>query len=519
MLRTDKGTIDFTGAMLCLGNVFLYFLCRNLLTGDNIKYFLFIFISSVFAQLIFAYCRQYGGFNSYLNFRGNFFNSGLFAGYLAMGIVAVAGSISLFPAASGPQRCWKWVYLLVPALAIPMLVALFYSQSRAALLALAAGILFLLKDRLISLYKKMPNRFARWLSWSMALLLLVGVMAYLYSLRPDSANGRLLIWQAGWNMFCRCPFLGWGFDGFRRNYMFFQEKLLAESESTRFINLASDNGFAFNEFLKLGVEQGLTGVVAVLFILGLLFRRSRMVTYCPERLALKSILLSLLVFGCFSYPSEAVPFQVVMVAGIAGLACISGTKSFFVCTLGAKAARVLGLCLLLGGSVTGVHVWKLARTAAGYQNLIARFSGKDEEFARLRSMYPLLNTTIDYLAFYGEEANNYGRPEEALEIFQQLGKCFPTAFQQRELGKAWEAMGDFEAAERAYLRANGMMPLLIGPHYLLARLYELGHRYEKACVQSRFVLEMKPIVYTPEVYYMKKEMKHKLHVWKSINEP
>ncbi len=80
-------------------------------------------------------------------------------------------------------------------------------------------------------------------------------------------------------------------------------------------------------------------------------------------------------------------------------------------------------------------------------------------------------------------------------------------------------MGDFEAAERAYLRANGMMPLLIGPHYLLARLYERGHRYEKACVQARLVMEKKPKVYTPEVYYMKKEMKHKLHVWKSINEP
>lgn len=117
MLRTETDTLDFTASMLFTGDVFIYFLGRNILKGARTQYFILIIIISAFSQLFFAYCFQHGGFNSYLHFRGNFFNSGLFAGYLSGGIVAIMGGWPLFLVQAGSLRnkIWSGVVLLTLA--------------------------------------------------------------------------------------------------------------------------------------------------------------------------------------------------------------------------------------------------------------------------------------------------------------------------------------------------------------------------------------------------------------------
>lgn len=514
MLRTETGTLDFTASMLFIGNVFIYFLARNILKRARIQYFILIIIISAFSQLFFAYCFQHGGFNSYLHFRGNFFNSGLFAGYLSVGIIAIMGGWPLFPVQAGSLRNKIWSGVVLLPLAVLMLIAVFYVQSRAAWLALGAGILYLLQDRLKIAFKKVQQKGLRLLGGMLSLLLVVCLMIYLYSLKPDSANGRLLIWQAGLNLFSERPLLGWGFDGFRRNYMYFQEKILQQGAPVSYESLASDNAFAFNEFLKIGTEQGVIGLAVFLILIGLLFAVRYNITCRREVLLLKAIVLVILVFGCFSYPSEAVPFHVLTVGSVAGLAGMVRKQYIVVGLLYRKIVCCVFVVLILAGGYVSFHTWHLTCVANEYQKILKKFSGQDEEFFQLRALYPRLRTTIDYLAFYGEEANSYGRQKEAAEVLCQLGRCYPTAFQQKELGKALESLGDYQGAELALLHASGMVPALIGPHYLLAGLYERMHRYADARVQANIVLDKKTKVYTPEIYYMRKEMKQKLDAWK-----
>ena len=62
------------------------------------------------------------------------------------------------------------------------------------------------------------------------------------------------------------PILGYGFDGFRKNYMNYQAAYLQEKQLPETINnLADDNHHAFNEFLRIIIEQGIIGVI-ILFI-------------------------------------------------------------------------------------------------------------------------------------------------------------------------------------------------------------------------------------------------------------
>jgi O-antigen ligase len=60
------------------------------------------------------------------------------------------------------------------------------------------------------------SRFSKKLKLGIAGLLLLGVVAGLYSIKKDSADGRILIWQCSGQMVMDKPLLGHGIGGFQR---------------------------------------------------------------------------------------------------------------------------------------------------------------------------------------------------------------------------------------------------------------------------------------------------------------
>ncbi len=88
-----------------------------------------------------------------------------------------------------------------------------------------------------------------------------------------------------------------------------------------------------------------------------------------------------------------------------------------------------------------------------------------------------------------------------------MEKYLPSSYQQIQKGIALETLGRIPEARVAWLLAGKMVPALIRPHYLLAKSYNASGEREQAIRHARIVLTKEIKVYTPEVYYMKQEMK------------
>ena len=77
-----------------------------------------------------------------------------------------------------------------------------------------------------------------------------------------------------------------------------------------------------------------------------------------------------------------------------------------------------------------------------------------------------------------------------------------------KLGKNYQALKQYDRAEKAYVQAAHMIPHRIYPLYLLALLYREMGDMEKARDMARQVIDQEPKVWSPAVEEMKKtEMK------------
>lgn len=505
MCNTPELVSDILNQTMYLGGFMFYIFFRERGSKLGIWLFLYMIIFTALLQILFSYLLQRNNFYSVLQFKGTFPNSAFLGEYLTIGIIALLACVFYFNQAG--RRIWRYVLILVLLIFICILYRV---MSRASWISLGVGVIFLFWPMI----KIRVSRFMKY--WWMSLfsiLIIVGILYCVYAIRPNSVNGRFLVWQVSVNMVLEKPFVGYGFGGFRQNYMLFQKDYFDVVRNSPFSELASDNVFAFNEFFKVLVEQGSIGFLLVLFLLYNIFYCRYDDKYLLEVRILRTIILAIIIFGCFSYPSEVFPFHVLTVIPVAYLANVGEKKwvlSFKNCY---RLALFLSCLLWLCTSVWFYKAYNFACAGWKFHVISLNFHGGEEEFSSLNELYPELSATIEYLLFYGNQLNQAGKNEQAIFIFSQLGRCYPSSFQQIKLGEALYANGEKGRAEIAWKNAIKMVPMLIRPYYLLSKLYGDQERYNEAVLYGKVLLNKKLKVYTPEIYYMKKEIKEVLPEW------
>jgi tetratricopeptide (TPR) repeat protein len=97
-------------------------------------------------------------------------------------------------------------------------------------------------------------------------------------------------------------------------------------------------------------------------------------------------------------------------------------------------------------------------------------------------------------------------PEQALSVILRKETIFPTSSLQMDKGEIYMSLGMTCQSYSAWLLASQMSPKLFRPHYMLAKSYYEQGNYEKACHHARIILDRRPQHYTPEIYYMRKEI-------------
>ena len=187
---------------------------------------------------------------------------------------------------------------------------LFMGNSRAAWLGFAVGGGYL--------FYKETDSLRRLKKWGILLLfsgVLLGAGMGTWH-KVNSALGRLLIWKISGQMCYEHPW-GTGLNGFQHNYMAYQENYFVGGGNEVERMLADETLYAFNDFLRIGVEQGILGLLFIVVLLYLVFRRNKMGGCCTKEIhVIRGVLLAWLVFSLFSYPSSQLQTKAICIVFI-----------------------------------------------------------------------------------------------------------------------------------------------------------------------------------------------------------
>ena len=361
------------------------------------------------------------------------------------------------------------------------------SMSRAAWLGLVTALVIILlgDDGIRSWIRKHMSVVP------LGVVVVAALVAGAFMLKRDSAVGRLHIWDIEARavmarpLFGAGPGLGLGAYGDAQT-AFFRDRLpdpsMADPESFSQLpapSVADTGSFArlpmllrtrvqaagcpeypFNEFLGIGMETGLPGLLlalstVVLALLSLFRRRS----------PFAAGLLCWAVFACASYPLSVPRLCILMTIFLAASAV--GQRGISA-GLGNNLVRMI---LVVG---TGLILCLAARPVA----------------RRVESTE--IQRSVDYRRLFddGHSLFQTGRCAESLEVLDRGARLSSDPMFDIIIGRDYEALGDFDNARDAYLRAHYMVPGRLYPLVRLMRLQVAAGQDMQALQTARTLLDL-----------------------------
>lgn len=352
--------------------------------------------------------------SSHSNFimTGSFDNPGPFGGFIAI-MLAILGSYVLLN-----RNIVKWYDKALIALSVIScalcIIVLPASMSRAAWLALGVAALVLgLKELNLADWIRKHKRSAIITS-----VLVLMVMTGVFFIKKDSAIGRLHIWNIELRAIADKPWTGHGKGSVLGVYGETQAEYFAEKDRLEIIKkVAGCPEYAFNEYLKIGVEYGIPTmfvVIAMLIVLIILLLKVR----SPFAYGL----IAFCVFAFFSYPLSVVKIK-------------------------SEAEKQ----------------WESVRFLSGME----AYEDAVEEYAPL---YEDLKDNYRYLYDYGYALYKCGRHEESNNFLKEGSRISSDPMFYNIMGRNNEALGLYEAAEYCYTHSHNMVPSRIYPLSLLMKM-------------------------------------------------
>lgn len=451
---------------------------------------------------------------------GTFFNPGPYGGYLSVVFALAAGVIAagyrVVPAAVDfrdhrkqwlARGLWVLCFFLAVGAAGAIGIILPSTLSRAAFVAVAVAIaVIILRDRKVypalrTFFRK--HRRVCLIGGAVGLVLLSTAAYGLYTVKKDSADGRLLMWKVSAKVALDHPLTGVGPGYFRGAYGEAQaDYFRAASRSETERRVAGSPEYGFNEYLQIGMETGAVGLILFLILIIMALRR-----LFRGRNSMACGLLALLVFAFFSYPFSILPMKVLLIVFLAAAGAqrrrhhLAGTGEMIL--IGTMLAAGLAAAWLLSDPlkrrVDAVDAWRESRrwyTMEFYDYVLEDYP----------ALLPLMKENQAFLFEYGRSLHLEGQHRESVEILRLAVRQSADPMQYNVLGNAYKALGRYGKAAECYLKAQDMVPHRIYPNYLLAKLYdELGDR-RAAALYARRLLATPLKVESPATRDLRREM-------------
>jgi hypothetical protein len=357
---------------------------------------------------------------------GGFNNPGPYGGFIAIGMAISASWLVLSRSQKEYSKSvagkTKTILSLVTlSFGIIVLPATF---SRAAWFSFAVS-MFVLTIAESDVRKLLYNNKALLILF---LLLFVLCAGGAFLLKPRSALGRLHIWRIECLSIAERPIIGHGYGTVLGTYGETQAEFFRKKERhEQTIRIAGCPEYAFNEYLKVGVEHGIPAMTVTIVIIVIcirsLVRRSNSLAYG---------LISLSVFAIFSYPLSLWQFRIAALLIISASVPSAGNM---------KYVYFITCCIAVFASA----------------KLVMRKPGPIE--SKYREKYSV-----------GYSLHLSGQYHESNAVLKEGASISSDPMFHNIIGKNLEAMGDIPGAEKEYLQAHCMVPCRLYPLVLLMEM-------------------------------------------------
>lgn len=508
--------------IFCGQLVMLWYMLRYVMTVyPSLRlFFLSLLICTGFLEAIWGMGQLHGlsGSNHTLfRLTGTFFNPGPFSGYVAIILPLAFGFVLRFKNCRKTAwwQTWTSLYYFAWLSLLVMLIVLPAGMSRTAWIAAAVSCAWVYWGKRIGWRrtKEFINRHyvIATVSAVAAIFILSGAMAGIYLMKKDSANGRLLMWNLTAEVIRQNPVSGKGLGGFPAAYADVQGDYFASGKASETEKLvAGCPEYAFNEYLQIGAEEGIFGLLVFVGWLGVLFYQGM-----KNRVyGTSGSILALAIFALASYPLQLPSFWIILV--FLGVVCVSGNKKKIKTPptptpKGMRFAWFIAIAIMASGSAGLFMLQKGSYTAYKKWNTIKMLYASKAYESALDGYKELHDTLRHKPKFLFEQAmclNKTEKYQQAEELFQQATRLSADPMIHYVRARNKQDMGNYEDAEKILLRAIDILPERIYPYYLLAKLYTVPEFYQedKFKMAADAVLTKEPKVQSTAIREMRTEI-------------
>lgn len=472
-----------TGTAMMLG----YFIIRQLPIAENSL--LIVLSVWVAHEIILGVLQTLGIVSSnhlLYSLTGTFGNPGPYGGFLAV-------MTSIFAAKYMRTKSKYWG---IVALACLCVLPVTWSRSAWLAVVLAIGCMLLKRHKKIVLC---------------GMIALAIVAIPIYFMKSGSANGRLVMALISCVAIGQNPWFGSGVGSFLSSYGKATDKLMSvESSIATFGEWMDVPGNAFCEILKIGVEQGLIGMLLwlVIAVYGglILYRRHSPLLYGW---------ISLVVFSCFSYPFDLWEFRILMVLLVCGVNDNTEKKYRFMMTNSKKSLVKYVVCLLLlifAETIVVGGLMKRNEARATYRQMTGM---TDVAFLKdYERLLPLMNDDSHFLFDYSKTLQNAMRWNESNYILREGEKVSADPMFIILRGNNYQSMGLYSLADSMYMRAWRRVPNRIYPIYKNMMMYRDIGNEKLSSRYAEMLLSTVPKIESPATREMQQTAKNIIKVHK-----
>ncbi len=428
----------------------------------------------------------------------NFLNPGPYSAYPMLGaisgIMLLSDKWNIRCNETANKKYQSSVEAVIKVLTLTCLMILPSTWSRAAWLSIGLIILW-----------AMRKKYWKWRYWIWGILLLFTFLAFI--VKRGSAEGRLIIWAAALTSWWETPIIGVGYGGFCHAVADGISSLYNQNANlfSNFHN-AGVTEYSYNALLQILVEQGLCGALLCLMIVVMVIRRLYQVC-----VPLMYCLLGLLIFSCFSYPFDTLPYRIILVMIVALSASLHN--------LNPEGPQRLWAPLLLGCASIGLSLPMGDRTKERLKidEEVRIISDVHDDFF-LKDLYvtlPQNRDNADVLFNIAKMLQDKGRWRDSNAILHMGTEVSADPMFYVLQGNNFQHMEHPVLAEQAYIKAFSIMPNRLYPLYNLLCLYQETQQNDKALDIAKQIATMNPKVQSPATDEMQQKAKEYIESVKS----
>ncbi|MBQ8050024.1 MAG: O-antigen ligase family protein [Bacteroidaceae bacterium] len=307
--------------------------------------------------------------------------------------------------------------------------------------------------------------------------------------KNDSSRGRWFICQNTISLIMKSPIKGYGYHGFRKNYMLQQGEYFAGHPDSEYAQLADDINHPLNEFLLAIVDYGIVGfLILVLLLTGpLLMQKSfRPVQYS---------LMGICVFSLFSYPLLYPLSWVVIGANWKSHVTIKGKRGAWITTV----FCIVALIFVLRENVYYCRWGRVSHIASkGHPKAMMEYYEK---------LYPHFAHNTLFLYDYSIESFSADKYYQAITLAKECNKEMVSYDLTLLMGDILQQMHKHREALQHYQKAAQMCPVRFAPWAGMLEVYRCMGDTDSTDSIRRIILTKDIKIYSKEIDEIIKEAK------------